>query len=89
MNKQPGRMPDFQLHALNKATEARSQVGAAWQEDDGRISIKLNQFVTLEASPDLVLSLFPVSDQDRQRWAKERERNKQAGHDKAGNAKPF
>lgn len=85
----PGRQPDYQLHAMNKSTDEKARVGAAWTEDDGRISIKLNSFTQLSAGPDLVLSLFPVNDKDRERWAKERAENKRAGHNPDGSAKPF
>lgn len=54
-----GRKPDYRLAALNKATEERNNVGAAWIYEDGRISISLNAFVTLTGSKDLVLTLFP------------------------------
>jgi len=54
------RPPDFKLKAMNKATNEKSpKVGAAWKNTDGSISIDLDAFVILTASPDLVLTLFP------------------------------
>jgi hypothetical protein len=53
-----GIKPDYNLAALNKTTGEKNTIGAAWTQADGRISIKLNAFVTLQAGPDLVLSLF-------------------------------
>lgn len=60
-----GRRPDYRLAALNKATEETSNVGAAWMHDKGRISIKLNAFVKLESSKDLILTLFPEKESPR------------------------
>jgi hypothetical protein len=84
-----GRQPDYQLWGLDKETEQKSRIGAAWNEDKGRISIKLDPFVTLTNNGSLVLSLFPVNERDKERWAKLREANKAAGHDDNGDAIPF
>lgn len=56
----PGRSPDYTLSALDKQTEVKGQIGVAWINDDGRISIKLNPFLVLDTfRMDLTLSLFP------------------------------
>lgn len=57
-----GRQPDYKLSALNKQTEERGNIGVAWLAENGRISIKLNSFIVLSASPDLVISLFPFDE---------------------------
>lgn len=57
-----GRMPDWELRYLNKDTDEKGQVGAAWTNDDGSIRIKLNPRVVLEAGPDCVLTLFVWQD---------------------------
>lgn len=54
-----GRRPHYRLGALHKKTEERGNVGAAWINDDGTIAIRLEPFVVLESSVDLVLTLFP------------------------------
>lgn len=54
-----GRPPDLLLKALNKATNEKRKVGAAWYNRDGSISVDLDAFTTLVSSPDLVLTLFP------------------------------
>jgi hypothetical protein len=50
------------MSALNKSTGDTNNVGAAWIWENGRISIKLDAFVTLTGSKDLVLTLFPADD---------------------------
>lgn len=53
------RKPDYDLSAMNKHTDEKARVGAAWKEDDGSISIVMTPFVTLQSSKSLVLKLFP------------------------------
>lgn len=55
----PGRRPDYKVSAMNKFNDHKGQVGAAWLNDNGSISIKLNAFVVLSAENDLVITLFP------------------------------
>jgi len=64
-----GRKPDYRLAALNKETSEQNNIGVAWKNDDGSISIRLNAFIRLESNPDLVLSLFP---NDEKPWPKKR-----------------
>jgi len=55
-----GRKPEYRLKALNKATDEKNRnVGAAWVNDDGSISIDVEPFVVLYGGKDLVLTLFP------------------------------
>jgi hypothetical protein len=54
------RKPDYWFKAMDKATENRGKVGAAWLNDDGSVSIDLNPFTVLVSSPNLVLTLFPI-----------------------------
>jgi hypothetical protein len=54
------RKPDYWVKAMDKATNAKAKVGAAWKNPDGSVSIDLNAFVVLTASPDLVITCFPV-----------------------------
>ncbi len=58
MAKNKPRRPDFNLSALDKTTEVRGKVGAAWKNDDGTISIRLDPFVVLSGSSNLELRLF-------------------------------
>lgn len=58
-----GRKPDYNVHAMDKGTEEKSRIGAAWGNPDGSISIKLNPFIALTSHPDLVIMLF-LNDRD-------------------------
>jgi hypothetical protein len=53
-----GRTPDWEFRYLNKDTEERGQVGAAWTNDDGSIRVKLNPCVVLRGGAEYVFTLF-------------------------------
>lgn len=55
------RKPDYSVAALNKATDAKGQIGAAWKNDDNTISVILNDFVVVKQEGDLLITLFPKS----------------------------
>lgn len=59
------RRPDYEIKALNKDTQARQRVGAAWLKDDGsgQIYIKLEPFVTLSGSMNIALTAFPTEEE--------------------------
>jgi hypothetical protein len=57
-----GRKADFNVAALNKRTDAKSNVGVAWKNDDGTVSITLNAFVVIEGGKDMLITLFPSKD---------------------------
>jgi hypothetical protein len=59
------RTPHYHFHAMDKERDEKSRVGAAWKNDDGSITIKLDNFVHLIGNRDLVLRLFP---NDKQRF---------------------
>lgn len=54
------RKPDFWVKAMNKDTNEKSKVGAAWLNPDKSVSIDLNPFVVLTAGKELVITLFPI-----------------------------
>ncbi len=54
-----GRKPDYNLQVMNKETDKRGTAGAAWENDDGSISISLNACIVLTDSPALEIRLFP------------------------------
>jgi len=60
------RRPDYRLSALKSFPtpeewkDMKGEVGAAWLNENGSISIRLEPFVTLRSEPGLVLTLFPV-----------------------------
>lgn len=60
--KAAGPKPDYELAYLNKTTGASGRIGVAWtNKQTGAISIKLNVLVTVEASPEAVITLFPTA----------------------------
>lgn len=55
------RKPDYRIAALNKRTDAKNgNIGGAWANPDGSISVRFEAFVVLEFGPDLVVTLFPT-----------------------------
>lgn len=63
-----GRAPDYQFHFLNKSTREKGKIGAAWNNDDGSIRIRLDPLIVLTSNTDLVLTLFKVNERDRKRY---------------------
>lgn len=56
-----GPKPQYRLCALNKRTGQKSQnLGAAWINDIGSISLTLNLCVVMQSDPDMVYTLFPT-----------------------------
>jgi hypothetical protein len=66
-----GPLPDYRLSALNKSTDETRNIGAAWNQPHGRISIKLDAFTVLQSSPDLIITLFPANERDKKRMTEE------------------
>ena len=61
-----GRKPDYDLSALDKVTDMRGKVGAAWINTNGTISIRLNPWVVLDgANKELVITLFQVNNHSK------------------------
>lgn len=62
------RSPDFVVKLLDKTTEKRGRIGAAWTNEDASISISLDPFVVLPKYPnELVITLFPNEDKTKTR----------------------
>jgi hypothetical protein len=64
-----GEHPDYKIMALNKVTGQRGQVGAAWDNDEGRIGLRFEPFVDLNQlrSPDVLITLFTNVDKPHRR----------------------
>lgn len=57
-----GRKPDYWIKAMDKGTNEKRKIGAAWMnEDDHSISLTIDPFTTLRSSPNLVITLFPIT----------------------------
>lgn len=65
-----GRKPDYNVHAMDKRTNAKARIGGAWVNPNGSISIVLNHFVVLEGNIDLVVTMFPNDRDETDREAK-------------------
>lgn len=53
------RTPDFRVAALNKRTDEKATIGAAWKNEDGTIAVVLHSFTKIEGSKDILITLFP------------------------------
>lgn len=58
------RKPDYRVGALNKKTDEKSIVGAAWINPSGSISVTLNAFIRIQGGEDLLITLFPNTDKE-------------------------
>jgi hypothetical protein len=68
MSEKTKRKPDYKISALNKRTDEKGTVGAAWLNENGTISIVLDPFVTLtQTGKDLLLTLFPADGRSKDR----------------------
>lgn len=53
------RKPDYTVAAMNKATDAKSNIGGAWGNPDGSIAIVIDPFVVIHGGKDMLITLFP------------------------------
>lgn len=60
-----GTKPHFTLRALHKKSGIKATVGVGWQQSDGSISIALNNWINLYQDGDLVLTLFPKDNEQK------------------------
>ncbi len=77
-----GRLPEYDVSAINGTTEGRGRVGAAWINEEGHITLKLNPFVQLHQDGHLILTLFPKPSAklEIRKVAKGSRRKKNYGH---------
>lgn len=52
--------PTHNLKALNKKTNARTNCGVGWLNEDGSITIVLNPYIVMQPDKDIVINLFPI-----------------------------
>lgn len=57
-----GRIPDFTVGVWHRPSKTSGNVGVAWAQDDGRISIKLNPGALLQFDPEMFVTLFPYKE---------------------------
>jgi hypothetical protein len=56
-----GQRPTYRVCVLHKESGAKGTIGAAWQKDDGSISVRLEAGVTISWRDGFVISLFPIA----------------------------
>lgn len=60
MASKRGRTPDYVVKAMNKENDRAHRVGAAWLNDNGSISVEIDEFIVLSgADKKTVVTLFP------------------------------
>jgi hypothetical protein len=62
------RRPDFDAWAVDMSTGQKGCIGAAWQNDDGSVSVKLNPFVVLDTTrAEFKIRLYPIANDSAER----------------------
>jgi len=54
--------PTHRLKMLNKTTSAKGELGAGCLNEDGSITIVLNQCIVVQQDPNIVITLVPITD---------------------------
>lgn len=56
------RKPDYWVKAMDKDTDQKRKIGAAWKNKDGSISIDIDAFTVIStiSNPKIVITLFPI-----------------------------
>lgn len=57
------RKPDYRVGAMNKKTDQKNNIGAAWINPTGSIAIVIDNFIVIEGGPDMLITLFPNKDE--------------------------
>lgn len=57
------RKPDYRAKAIDKLTDKKGTIGAAWSNADGSISLVLDPFISLHS--DVIITLFPENKQEK------------------------
>lgn len=65
------RQPTYKMKVKDAKTERWMEVGAAWKNEDGSISVRLNTCIVLDSRFGVEPVLFPVeSKEDREQFFK-------------------
>jgi len=52
--------PHYRVKVLNKQTNAKGEIGAAWINTDKSITIVLDNFIRIVQDGNLLITLFPI-----------------------------
>lgn len=53
------RSPDFRISGFNKRNNDKGELGAAWKNKDGSITLRISPFIVLPPLADMIITLFP------------------------------
>lgn len=56
------KRPDYRVAAMNKDTEAKGNIGAAWINENGTISVTIEPFIHIQGGKEMLITLFPNKD---------------------------
>ena len=57
-----GRKPDYRIAAMNKVTDEKGNIGAAWVNPEGTISLVFDPWVVVPRGKEIVITMFPNKD---------------------------
>jgi hypothetical protein len=52
--------PNYKVKVLNKKSSLKGHIGAAWINEDGTISIVLDNYISLYQDGNILITLFPT-----------------------------
>lgn len=55
-----GGLPTHRFRVLDKTTDQKNEIGAAWLNTDGSLTVVLNICTILQSDKNLVYTLFPI-----------------------------
>jgi len=61
-----GRKPDYKLKAFNPETKRNSTLGVGWNNENGSVSISVDEGCVLGLHRDLVYNLWPIKQKEEQ-----------------------
>lgn len=53
-----GRKPDYIIKAMDKVTKEKGEIGVAWMNLNGSISIRFNRFVVVPTGAEYIITAF-------------------------------
>jgi len=62
-----GRKPTHRLKAYNPSTKRSTNAGVGWLNENGSVSISIDDGVVLGIHRDLIINLWPINEKDKHR----------------------
>lgn len=57
-----GRRPDYIIKAMDKVTKEKGEIGVAWMNPNGSLSIRFNRFVVVPTGAEYIITAFIIGD---------------------------